>query len=391
MLSMSMSSRERSLAALNLEEPDRVPISPLLYVQFPSTALGIPLYELASPLATYPIWKAEFETFKMFKMDAQVDGAYDVIHTKWPLPFLHMAASFLKLPESVKIDVKVERENKDKTWFKRIFKTPKGTLETRCVVPKGDQVWEKTPIISDPEEDLEKIKCVLEGKIDLDGYERVRETIGNDGIVKVMTQFPLNFWLGYRDISGRQSVIELYTKPDLVKEYLRMYMETWIIPLVEACSDHQIDVMWLDATYLGFINTRMFREFALSDLRTIVKKSSFPIIFFLSGGPCSRFLEDVKEVGVNCIEGLDPPPKGDIILSDAKKRIGDKVCLKGNIDTLLLEEGPPLKIEKMVKECIDAAAYGGGYILSAVDQPTPKTSHENMAAFVRAGKKYGRY
>lgn len=386
-----MSSRQRSLAALNMEEPDRVPISPLLYVQFPSTALGIPLHDLASPLATYPIWKAELETYKMFKMDAQVDGAYDVIHTKWPLPFLHMAASFLELPEGVRIKVKLEKEEADRTWFKRIFETPKGILETECVVPKGDQVWEKTPLISNPEEDLEKIRCILEGKINLEGYEKVREAVGDDGIVKVMTQFPLNFWLGHRDISGRQSIIELYTKPDLVKQYLRMYMETWIMPLVEACSEHQIDVMWLDATYLGYINVKMFREFALPDLRTIAKKATFPVIFFLSGGPCSRFLEDVKEVGVACIEGLDPPPKGDVILSDAKRRIGDEVCLKGNLDTILLEEGPPSRIEEAVKECIDAAAYGGGYILSAVDQPTPKTPFENMIAFVKAGRKYGKY
>ena len=388
---MSMSSRQRSLTALNVEEPDRVPISPLLYVQFPSTALGIPLRDLASPLAKYPIWKAEFETYKMFKMDAQVDGAYDIIHTKWPLPFLHMAAAFLKPPKEVRIKVTAEREEKGRTWFKRTFETPKGILETECVVPKGDQVWEKTPLISNPEEDLEKIRCILDGEIDLEGYEKVREAVGNEGIVKVMTQFPLNFWLGYRDISGRQSVIELFTKPDLVKEYLKMYMETWIIPLVEVCSEHQIDVMWLDGTYLGYINTKMFREFALPDLKTIVKKAVFPIIFFLSGGPCSRFLEDVKEAGISCIEGLDPPPKGDIILSDAKRRIGDKVCLKGNIDTVLLEGGPPSKIEEAVKECIDAAAHGGGYILSAVDQPTPKTPFENMKTFVKAGKKYGKY
>ena len=388
---MSMSSRQRSLAAINMEEPDRVPISPLLYVQFPSTALGIPLYKLASPLATYPVWRAELETYRMFKMDAQVDGAYDVIHTKWPLPFLHMAASFLKTPKDVKIKVQVEKEEKDRTWFKRTFETPKGILETECVVPKGDQVWEKTPLISNPEKDIEKIKCILDGRISLEGYERVREAVGDEGIVKVMTQFPLNFWLGHRDISGRRSIIELFTKPELVKRYLRMYMEMWIIPLLEACSEHQIDVLWLDGTYLGYINTQMFREFALPDLKTISKKADFPIIFFLSGGPCSRFLEDVKKAGVTCIEGLDPPPKGDIILSDAKKRIGSKVCLKGNIDTIFLEKEQPSKIEEAVKECIEAAAPGGGYILSTVDQPTPKTPFDNMIAFVKAGKKYGKY
>ena len=388
---MSMSSRKRSLAALHMEEPDTVPVSPLLYVQFPSSALGIPLRDLASPVATVPIWKAELETSRLFKMDAQIDGAYNVIYTKWPLPLLHMAASFLKLPANIKIRIKVKSEENGKTWFERTFETSKGILQTECVLPEGDQLWEKTPIISNPEEDLDKIECVLSGRIDLEGYERVRKTLGNEGIVKVMTQFPLNFWLGYRDISGRQSVIELYTKPDIVKEYLRVYMETWLMPLTEACSEHQIDTMWLDGTYLGYINTKMFEEFALQDLRTLTEKATFPITFFLSGGPCSRFLEDVKEAGVACIEGLDPPPKGDIILSDAKERIGDEVCFKGNIDTVLLEEETPSTVEKMVKECIDQAARGGGYILSAVDQPTPKTPFDNMKAFVKAGRKYGRY
>jgi len=386
-----MSSRERSLKALNMEIPDRVPISPLMYVQFPSSALGIPLRDLASPVAKYPVWKAELQTFRMFKMDAQVDGAYDVIQTRWPLPLLHMAAAFLKLPKGVSIEVKVEKKEKDRTWFKRTFVTPRGVLETECVVPQGDQVWEKTPIITNPEEDLEKIRCVLDGEVDLAGYEKVRQNVADDGIVQVMTQFPLNFWLGYRDISGQQSVIELYTKPNLVKQYLRMYMEAWLMPLVEACSEHQIDVMWLDGTYLGYINTKMFREFALPDLKGICRKATFPILFFLSGGPCSRFLEDVRDAGVKCIEGLDPPPKGDIVLSEAKKRIGNEVCLKGNVDTVLLEEGPASKIEEKVKECIGAAAHGGGYILSAVDQPTPKTPLENMTAFVKAGKKHGRY
>ena len=388
---MNISSRKRSLLALEVKESDRVPICPLLYVQFPSVALGIPLHELASPLAKYPVWKAELETCKLFKMDAQVDGAYNIIHDKWPLPLLHMAADFLELPKDVKIKFEVIKKEKERTWYKRTFVTPKGLLETECVVPIGDQVWEKTPIISNPEEDLEKIKCILDGKINLGGYEKVREIVGNDGIVKVMTQSPINFWLGYRDISGQKSTIELYTRPDLVKLYLKTYMEFWLIPLIEECSDHQIDVMWLDGTYIGYVNNEMFREFVLPDLLKAVKKASFPINLFLSGGPCSRFLEDLKEAGIACIEGLESPPKGDIILSKAKKRIGDRVCLKGNVDTVLLENESPSEVEKAVKECIDSAAYDGGYILSAVDQPTVKTPLENMTAFVKAGKKYGKY
>jgi uroporphyrinogen decarboxylase len=149
--------------------------------------------------------------------------------------------------------------------------------------------------------------------------------------------------------------------------------------------------MWLDGTYLGYINTKMFRKLALPNLATIVKKATFPINLFLSGGPCKRYLQDIKNAGITCIEGLDPPPKGDIVLSEAKDMVGDKVCLKGNVDTVLLEAESPESIEKAVKDCVDSAAYGGGYFLSAVDQPTIKTPLENMTSFVKAGKKFGIY
>lgn len=78
-----MSSRERLLTSLNIETPDRVPIAPLMYAQLPSNALGIPPRDLAPPpVAKYLVWKADLQTFRMFKMDAQVGGAYDVIHTE---------------------------------------------------------------------------------------------------------------------------------------------------------------------------------------------------------------------------------------------------------------------------------------------------------------------
>jgi hypothetical protein len=388
---MPVSSRERILAALSLEETDTVPISPLLHVQFPSTFLGIDLRDLASPFATYPVWKAELETFERLKMDAMVDGAPDAIQARWPLPFLHTAASYMRLPAGVRIRINILKKEGGRIWIRRDFETPKGVLETECIVPDGDQAWEKKPLINNPVEDFEKVRCVLDGTISLEGYEKVRDSVGDRGVVKVMTQLPINFWMGYRDTAGTRSVVEIYRQPDIVRQYLRLFMEKWLLPLVEACSEHQIDVMWLDGTYTGYLNNKMFQEYVLPDLKSVTKRAEFPIILFLSGGPCNRFMEEVKDSGVECVEGLDPPPTGDIALSDVKKKIGDYVCLKGNLDTSFLEMESPSRVEEKVKECISAAAYSGGYILSAVDQPTPRTPVENMISLVNAGRKYGKY
>jgi len=388
---MPLSSRQRILFSINLEEPDRVPISPLMHVQFPSSFLGMDLSDLASPFATHPVWGAELETFRELGMDAMVDGAHGPVQARWPLPFLHTAADYLKLPPGVDIRIRVVKEEAERTWIKRDFETPKGVLETECVVPKGDQAWEKKSLITNPEEDLEKVRCILDGTISLEGYEKVRKVVGDEGVVKVMTHLPINFWMGYRDTAGTRSVVDLYRQPSIVEDYLLLYHEMWLLPLVEECKKHEIDVMWLDGTYTGYLNNRMFQDYVLPHLRTITKMADFPIILFLSGGPCHRFLSDVEDSGVACIEGLDPPPTGDIVLSDVKEEIGGSVCLKGNVDTNLLEMETPSRLEAIVKECIESAAYSGGYILSAVDQPTPRTPVANMACFVDAGRKYGKY
>lgn len=388
---MPLSPRQRILLAMNLEEPDRVPISPLMHVQFPSSFLGIDLSDLASPFATHAVWSAELETFRELKMDAMVDGAHGPVQARWPLPFLHTAADYMKLPPGVDIKIRVVKEEAGRTLIRRDFETPKGVLETECVVPKGDQAWEKKPLISDPEGDLDKVRCILNGKISLEGYDRVRESVGDEGVVKVMTHLPINFWMGYRDTSGTRSVVDLYRKPGIVREYLRLYLEMWLLPLVEEGNRHEIDLMWLDGTYTGYLNNMMFREYALPHIKEVAKRADFPIILFLSGGPCHRFLKDVKDSGVACVEGLDPPPTGDIVLSKAKEVLGDSVCLKGNVDTNLLEMEPPSRLESIVRGCIESAADGGGFILSAVDQPTPRTPMENMVAFLNAGRGYGKY
>ncbi|MGQ9514753.1 MAG: uroporphyrinogen decarboxylase family protein, partial [Thermoproteota archaeon] len=269
--------------------------------------------------------------------------------------------------------------------------TPKGVLETECVVPKGDQAWETKPLITNPDEDIDKVRYILGGTISLEGYDSVREAVGDEGVAKVMTHLPINFWMGCRDTAGTRSVVDLYRRPEIVRDYLALYLEMWLIPLVEEGNEHEIDIMWLDGTYTGYLNNRMFQDYVLPDLRSVTKRAEFPIILFLSGGPCDRFVKKVRDSGVECLEGLEPPPTGDIILSDVKKRIGDDVCLKGNLDTTMLETGSPSKVEEKVKECIDAASFSGGYILSAVDQPTPRTPVENMIALVKAGRRFGKY
>ena len=86
------------------------------------------------------------------------------------------------------------------------------------------------------------------------------------------------------------------------------------------------------------------------------------------------------------------PPAGDVDLKTVKARIGDRVCLKGNIDLLyVLKEGSSSQVEAAVRQAIQAAGPGGGYILATSDAVRDGTPVENVRAFCAAGRKYGNY
>jgi len=112
---------------------------------------------------------------------------------------------------------------------------------------------------------------------------------------------------------------------------------------------------------------------------------------FYDDGKLMPVANILKDCGIDVLETLTPPPMGDVDLTKLKKEIGDKVCLKGYIDLwYVIHEGTPKSIEEEVKKAIEIAAPGGGFILGTSDSIRPGTPIENIRAYFRAARKYGK-
>jgi len=99
-----------------------------------------------------------------------------------------------------------------------------------------------------------------------------------------------------------------------------------------------------------------------------------------------------EETDVDVMEPMEEPPGGDVDLAEAKRRVGSKLCIKGNINTFdFMLNATPEQVEEKCKRCIDAAAAGGGYVLSTGDQCGRDTPHANLFKMVEVAKTYGRY
>ena len=115
-----------------------------------------------------------------------------------------------------------------------------------------------------------------------------------------------------------------------------------------------------------------------------------------SHGKVNAFLEDFAEIGTDALHPLEPAPMGDVDIAEAKKRIGHRVTLTGNIQTHdFMTESNDLFTER-VRCCITNAKHGGRFMLSpsaeAIITPTITDLHrDNLLAFLNIGFEEGRY
>jgi len=119
------------------------------------------------------------------------------------------------------------------------------------------------------------------------------------------------------------------------------------------------------------ISPRIFDEFVapydkpLIDLAHSVGQR---VAYHTCGG-MMPILEKIAAMGPDCMETFTPPAMGgDTNLAEAKKRIGDRVCMIGGFDQFHFFKGcTPGETRAAVRRCFAEAGPGGGYLLSPSD------------------------
>ena len=99
-----------------------------------------------------------------------------------------------------------------------------------------------------------------------------------------------------------------------------------------------------------------------------------------------------EETNVDVMDPLEVLPGGDVNIADVKKRYGNKICLKGNLNTFeCMLRATPDQVEEKAKRLIDNCAADGGFVLSTGDQCGRDTPDANLFKLVEVAREYGRY
>jgi uroporphyrinogen decarboxylase len=355
-----MNSRERLLAAIRGEEPDTIPVG--------IHNIGTYLPHLRRLLGRQI---GDLEALKMLGLDVTLYRGYSET-TESP-------------------DWREREELLSKTGNERIIRrtidTPKGrltTLEKRTEITS----WTLEPLIKEPE-DLDALRYRPVTVPDTSGYRKEFGPGFRDGIVRVGVwgQGEAVLLRGSKDL-----VRDFYLRPDWVREMYELLTE-WALAWIEALPVDYVDLVEIAGHIGAFVSPDIYRRQIMPFDKMVVKAlhaKGLPTSYH-DCGRVMHVLEPIADTGTNCIETLTPPPfGGDVDLARAKELVGDRVCLIGGFHQSLIERGTPGQIEARIRECLRAAAEGGGYILYNTDHFF-QAPVENMYAYARSARKLGRY
>lgn len=189
--------------------------------------------------------------------------------------------------------------------------------------------------------------------------------------------------------------VDMYRRPALAQEFMDMATD-YNVELAKLMIDLGVDALAMGGDLAHkdgpLMTPQQFREVYAPHIKRAVevaRKRGIPFIKH-SDGNLNPILRDLVETGIDGLHSIEPMAGMD--LGRVKVEYGNQICLMGNVDcTHTLTTKPVEAVEAEVKQCIDTAAVGGGYILSSSNCFHKACSIDNIVAMVEAGRKYGRY
>ena len=177
----------------------------------------------------------------------------------------------------------------------------------------------------------------------------------------------------------------MFQRPDLLHSILEKNTES-VIAYLNAQIDAGAQAVMTFDTWGGALSHSAYQEFSLAYAKRVmagIKRERegrvVPRIFFTKGG--GLWLESMADMGADAL-GLD----WTINLAEAKRRVGHKVALQGNLDPLTLF-APPSVIEKEAKRVLAEFAHdknANGHVFNLGHGISQFTNPDHVEALVHA-------
>ena len=181
----------------------------------------------------------------------------------------------------------------------------------------------------------------------------------------------------------------LYDRPDLLHRILTVTTDA-VIAYLNAQIESGAQAVMIFDSWGGALSAAAYQEFSLAYMQRIVAGlikekdgERIPSIVFTKGG--GLWLESIAAIGCDAI-GLD----WTIDIGEARRRVGDRVALQGNLDPNVLFASPE-RIAVEATKVLDAYGPGDtGHVFNLGHGISQYTPPEHVSALVEAVHGYRR-
>jgi hypothetical protein len=224
-----------------------------------------------------------------------------------------------------------------------------------------------------------------------DVIDYIIKKTGNNYSIHGEITSPFDYLLDFIGLDN--SMLALIDDPDKCLMILSHFTKMIKQLAIEMC-DTGIDAIKISSPFAGsgFISPDDYQTFVLpfeKEIAGAIRKKNVHAYTHTCGAINDR-LELMFEAGISGIECLDPPPLGNVELSEAVERIGDKGFIKGNIDSVnLLLNSNEEEITDDLKRRIEIGKQKKGFILSTACSIAPPVKKGNILLLRKIVDKYG--
>ncbi len=373
-----MTGKQRMVIAMTGGQADCVPVAPDMSNMIPCRLTGKPFWDIYL-FQDPPLWRAYINAVKHFGFDGWLPDA--------PAQFEHEREEAEGAPGWREAIV----ARTPTRIYTRYHRTVDGRRQwsAYCTAyyidnpPTYGLACAKVGLPEGPPAEWEEVqpRTRFAG---LEAYHQAYEEMGDAGVVGVAVGLP---GLGMQP----ESVYEYYDNPSAVIARCERERER-IVRRAEEIAKLKPDFMLIGMSGHMINNPEpIFRQLSLPTLRevtAICKRAGVPTQIHCCGPEYALVRIAAEETDLTSINPLEPPPMGDCDLARVKREFGDRLSLMGNLHTTdVMLRATVEEVRRAAREAIDAAAEGGGFILSTGDQCGRDTPDENILAMIETARR----
>lgn len=379
----TMTSKERLLAAIAHREADRVPVAPRMHLW-------------ATEQYKSHDWVVQLRLNEEFGCDGLIDVNYGL-----PAYVPYVFSGDYRDLDGVSVDITIDNDGQTNT-IKRRFRTPAGDLTDQIMQghPWSTHGLSPSPTIQEPLvksiKDVDKVRFMLPDPDTCrsNTWPEIIKIVGDRGLLQVHPRGMLSGMTAFLGMS--ECMMAFYDDRELFDSLMRVLAEHYqkMTRRILEWGAEIVFSSWHNFGVSSGWSPQIFREAFMPVIKEHIDLvHSYGALYnYFDNGKLMPIINDIGSLGPDIISSLCPPTVGDVDLAAVKRLIGDRVCLHGNVDAILIvQQRTPADVREAVRQAIRDGAPGGGLILGNSDCFFMNTPRENIEAFFAAAKEFGAY